>query len=113
MKLSTGKEIPISMYKARMVQKIWLTSVELRLRALEEAGYNTFLLKTDSIFLDMLTDSGVNAMSDKQFAGMIKADDAYAGSMSRKILSVLSKNVLYPSSSRALSRNSAEVNQIF
>jgi len=81
MKLSTGKEIPIEMYKARMVQKIWLTPVEGRLKAIEEAGYNTFLLKTKDIFLDMLTDSGVNAMSDNQFAGMIKADDAYAGSM--------------------------------
>jgi len=81
MKLSTGKEIPIEMYKARMVQKIWLPPVETRLKAIEEAGYNTFLLKTKDIFLDMLTDSGVNAMSDNQFAGMIKADDAYAGSM--------------------------------
>lgn len=81
MKLSSGKEIPIEMHKARMVQKIWLTPVEQRLKAIEEAGYNTFLLKTKDIFLDMLTDSGVNAMSDNQFAGMIKADDAYAGSM--------------------------------
>ncbi len=81
MKLSSGKEIPIEMHKARMVQKIWLTPVEQRLKAIEEAGYNTFLLKTKDIFLDMLTDSGVNAMSDNQFAGMIKTDDAYAGSM--------------------------------
>jgi len=81
MKLSSGEEIPVEMYKARMVQKIWLTSVEVRLKVIEEAGYNTFLLKTKDIFLDMLTDSGVNAMSDNQFAGMMKADDAYAGSM--------------------------------
>lgn len=81
MKLSTGKEIPIEMHKARMVQKISLASVDERLKAIEEAGYNTFLLKTKDIFLDMLTDSGVNAMSDNQFAGFIKADDAYAGSM--------------------------------
>jgi tyrosine phenol-lyase len=80
-RLSSGKEIPIEMHKARMVQKIWLPPVEQRLKAIEEAGYNTFLLKTKDIFLDMLTDSGVNAMSDNQFAGMIKADDAYAGSM--------------------------------
>jgi len=79
--LSSGKEIPIEMHKARMVQKIWLIPVEERLRAIQEAGYNTFLLKTKDIFLDMLTDSGVNAMSDNQFAGMIRADDAYAGSM--------------------------------
>jgi len=80
-RLSTGEEIPIEMHKARMVQKIQLIPVEDRLKAMEEAGYNTFLLKTKDIFLDMLTDSGVNAMSDNQFAGMINADDAYAGSM--------------------------------
>ncbi|MDH5448068.1 MAG: tryptophanase [Candidatus Bathyarchaeota archaeon] len=80
-KLCSGKEIPIEMHKARMVQKIWLIPVEHRLKAIEEAGYNTFQLKTKDIFLDMLTDSGTNAMSDNQFAAMIKTDDAYAGSM--------------------------------
>jgi tyrosine phenol-lyase len=80
-KLSSGKEIPIEMHKTRMIQKIALIPVEERLKAIGEAGYNTFLLKTKDIFLDMLTDSGVNAMSDNQFAGMIRADDAYAGSM--------------------------------
>ncbi len=80
-KLSSGKEIPIEMHKTRMVQKISLIPVEGRLNAMGEAGYNTFLLKTKDIFLDMLTDSGVNAMSDNQFAEMIRADDAYAGSM--------------------------------
>lgn len=64
-----------------MVQRISLVPVEERLRAIAEAGYNTFLLKTKDIFLDMLTDSGVNAMSDNQFAGFMNADDAYAGSM--------------------------------
>jgi tryptophanase len=80
-KLSSGQEIPIEMHKARMVQKISLIPVEERLKAIGEGGYNTFLLKTKDIFLDMLTDSGVNAMSDNQFAAMIKTDDAYAGSM--------------------------------
>jgi tryptophanase len=69
------------MHKARMVQKIWLPSLDERLKAIQEAGYNTFLLKTKDIFLDMLTDSGVNAMSDNQFAAMMRVDDAYAGSM--------------------------------
>lgn len=64
-----------------MVQRISLVPVEERLRAIAEAGYNTFLLKTKDIFLDMLTDSGVNAMSDNQFAAFMNADDAYAGSM--------------------------------
>jgi tyrosine phenol-lyase len=79
--LTSGKEIPIEMHKTRMVQKIALIPVEERLKAIGEAGYNTFLLKTKDIFLDMLTDSGVNAMSDNQFAGFMRADDAYAGSM--------------------------------
>ena len=80
-RLSSGKEIPIEMHKTRMIQKIQLKPVSERLKAIEEAGYNTFLLKTKDIFLDMLTDSGVNAMSDNQFAAMMNVDDAYAGSM--------------------------------
>ncbi len=80
-KLADGKVIPVEMHKARMVQKLTLVPAAERLRALEEAGYNTFQLKTKDVFLDMLTDSGVNAMSDKQFAAFISTDDAYAGSM--------------------------------
>jgi len=80
-KLASGKEIPIEMHKTRMVQKVSLPPVEERFKAMQEAGYNTFLLKTKDIFLDMLTDSGVNAMSDNQFAALMKVDDAYAGSM--------------------------------
>ena len=94
MKLSTGKEIPIEMHKARMVQKISLPPTRCRLESLQEAGYNTFLLKTKDVFLDMLTDSGVNAMSDNQFAGMMKADDAYAGSMTFYDLADAVKDVL-------------------
>jgi tyrosine phenol-lyase len=80
-KLRDGREVPVEMHKARMVQKITLVPAEERLKAIKEAGYNTFQLKTKDIFLDMLTDSGVNAMSDNQFAGFMNADDAYAGSM--------------------------------
>jgi tyrosine phenol-lyase len=80
-KFSSGRELPVEMHKTRMVQRIDLVLVEERLQAIAEAGYNTFLLKTKDVFLDMLTDSGVNAMSDNQFAGMLTADDAYAGSM--------------------------------
>ena len=79
-KLWNGQEIPVEMHKARMVQKISLSPAEDRLRAMGEAGYNTFLLRTKDVFLDMLTDSGVNAMSDNQFAEFMRGDDAYAGS---------------------------------
>ena len=81
-RLSNGTEIPIEMHKVRIVQKTRLAPVRERLRAMEEAGYNTFLLRSRAIFLDMLTDSGTNAMSDNQLAAMMQSDDAYAGSES-------------------------------
>jgi tyrosine phenol-lyase len=79
-RLRSGNQIPVEMHKVRIVQEISLPSVDRRLEAIEEAGYNTFLLRTRDIFLDLLTDSGVNAMSDQQQAAMMIADDAYAGS---------------------------------
>jgi tryptophanase len=80
-KAADGRKFPVEMYKTRMVQKINLIPAEQRIKAIEEAGFNTFQLKTKDIFLDMLTDSGTNSMSDNQFAGFITTDDAYAGSM--------------------------------
>jgi tryptophanase len=77
---ANGKKIPLEMHKVRIVQKLNLPPVERRLEAINEAGNNTFLLKNKDIFLDMLTDSGVNAMSDNQLASMMTADDSYAGS---------------------------------
>jgi len=79
-KLSTGKEIPVEMHKIRIVQKTRLVPIEERLKAIEEGGYNTFSLRTRDIFIDMLTDSGGNAMSDNQLSAMMVSDDAYAGS---------------------------------
>ena len=79
-RLSDGTEIPIEMHKIRVVQKVRLAPARERLQAMEAAGYNTFLLRTRDIFMDMLTDSGTNAMSDNQQASMLLADDAYAGS---------------------------------
>lgn len=81
-RLRSGAEVPVEMHKVRIVQEIKLQPVRQRLKAMEEAGYNTFLLRTRDVFLDMLTDSGVNAMSDHQLAAMMIADDAYAGSES-------------------------------
>ena len=75
-----NEPLPMEMHKARIVQKINLLEPKKRLEAIKEAGFNTFLLKNHDVFLDMLTDSGVNAMSDKQQAAMLQADDSYAGS---------------------------------
>jgi tyrosine phenol-lyase len=76
----SGEKVPLEMHKVRMVQKLNLLPVEERARKMEEAGYNTFLLKNRDVFLDMLSDSGVNAMSENQYAAMMQADDSYAGS---------------------------------
>lgn len=76
----SGDKVPLEMHKVRIVQKLKLPPVEERLRHATEAGNNTFLLQNQDVFLDMLTDSGVNAMSDRQQAAMMMADDSYAGS---------------------------------
>lgn len=76
----SGEQLPLEMHKVRIVQKLTLPPVERRLEAITEAGNNTFLLRNAEVFLDMLTDSGVNAMSDRQQASMLIADDSYAGS---------------------------------
>ena len=68
------------MHKVRVVQKLTLLPVEERLKRIQEAGNNTFLLQNKDVYMDMLTDSGVNAMSDNQVASMGMADDSYAGS---------------------------------
>jgi len=74
------EQFPLEMHKVRVIQKLNLVPIERRLEAATEAGNNTFLLKNKDIYLDMLTDSGVNAMSDKQVSSMLRVDDSYAGS---------------------------------
>lgn len=100
-KFYSGEVIPLELHKVRIVQKLNLVPIERRLEALEEGGYNTFRLSTKDVFLDMLTDSGTNAMSDNQLAAMMQADDAYAGSQSfvrlqKAVEDVLGKKLLLP-----------------
>ena len=96
-----GDSVPLEMHKVRIIQKLNLIPIDERVKAINEAGNNTFLLQNKDVFLDMLTDSGVNAMSDRQLSAMMVADDAYAGSathtkMESKIFELFGKQYFLP-----------------
>jgi len=89
----SGEKVPLEMHKTKIVKKITLKPIDERLKCIQEAGNNSFLLKNKDVFIDMLTDSGVNAMSDKQQSALLLADDAYAGSESFYKLNETTKKI--------------------
>ena len=100
-KFYSEKKVPLEMHRARIVQKLNLLPIEERYKRLVEAGNNTFLLYNKDIYLDLLTDSGVNAMSDEMQAAMFIADDSYAGSntyikMKNKLKDIFDMNYFLP-----------------
>ncbi len=109
-KMYTGDNVPLEMHKARVVQKLNLPDIDKRFEAITEAGNNTFLLNNRDVYLDMLTDSGVNAMSDRQQAAMMIADDSYAGSetfarLENKIKDIFNMDLFLPTHQGRASEN--------
>ena len=81
-------------YKSKTVERISLPPRERRERNLERAEYNVFNLDADEVFIDLLTDSGTGAMSDEQWAALLRGDESYAGSRSFERLESAVRDVM-------------------
>ncbi|MHA1914193.1 MAG: tryptophanase [Promethearchaeota archaeon] len=92
---------PVEPFKIKMIEHVGMPDATRRREAIKEAGYNTFLLKSEDVFIDLLTDSGTSAMSDNQWSGMLLGDEAYAGAknfyhLEKSVQDVLGYKYLVP-----------------
>lgn len=93
--------LPLEMHKVCIVQKTEILPVEDRVKAIRRAGFNSYRIDSADVYLDMLTDSGVNAMTNEQLGAMMIGDDAYAGSktyfrLAEKIKDIFNKDYFLP-----------------